>query len=123
MLIDQLAFFTRDLGSNVASNVPFVRDTQKYYMHVGAGMFKDSSLMGIFPLPPPPPTTNTTPINMTSSFYTSGSLESFDPWVVPHLDNVESYRAHVTLLAIEIVNLTISSVSIDIVQPLHPHME
>jgi hypothetical protein len=73
--IDQLAFCTPDLGSNVGSNVPFVGDTQQSYMSVGVGMFKDSSLMGTFPLPPPPPTTNISPINMISSF-TSGSLGS-----------------------------------------------
>jgi hypothetical protein len=38
------------------SNVPFFGDTQQSYMHVGAGMFKYPSLMGIFPLPPPSPT-------------------------------------------------------------------
>jgi hypothetical protein len=54
--IDQLVFCTPDLGSNVGSNVPFVGDTHKSYMHVGVGMFKYPSLMGIFPLPPPSPT-------------------------------------------------------------------
>jgi hypothetical protein len=67
----------------MGSNIPFVGDSQSAYMSVGVGMFKDSSLMGTFTLPPPPPSSNVAPINMISSF-TSGSLGSFDPWVVPH---------------------------------------
>jgi hypothetical protein len=82
-MIDQLEFCTPDLGSNAGSNVPFVGDTMQPAMNIGAGMFKDPSLMGIFPLPPPSPTATITPINMISSS-TSGSLGSFDPWVVPH---------------------------------------
>jgi hypothetical protein len=62
------------------------------YMNVGAWIFKDPSLMGIFPLPPPSPTAHIALVNMISSF-TSGSLGSIDPWVVPHLEGVESYGA------------------------------
>jgi hypothetical protein len=53
--IDQLMFCTPYLGSNVRSNVPFVGDTQQSHMSMDVRMFKDPSLIGIFPLPPPPP--------------------------------------------------------------------
>ena len=66
VMIDQIMFCTLDLGSNVGSNVPFVGDTQHYYIHVGAGMFKYPSLMGILTFLPPSPTVNIDPINMVS---------------------------------------------------------
>jgi hypothetical protein len=78
------------LYPNLGSNVPFVEDTQQSYMSVGAGMFKDSSLMGTFLLPPPPLDMNIAPINMISSS-TSGSLWYINPWVVPHPEDVKSY--------------------------------
>jgi hypothetical protein len=53
--IDQIMFYTLDLGSIVGSSIPFINDAQKSYMSIGVGMFKYSSLMGTFPLPPPPP--------------------------------------------------------------------
>jgi hypothetical protein len=71
--IDQLAYCTPDLRTNAGSNVPFVSDSKSVYMSVGVGMFKDSSLMGTFTLPPPLPSPNVAPINMISSI-TSGSL-------------------------------------------------
>jgi hypothetical protein len=90
MMIYQLEFYTPDLGSNVRSNVPFVDDTMQYALNIGAKMFKYPSIMGIFPLPPPYPTAIITPINMIYSF-TSGSLGSVDPWVVPCYEDVESF--------------------------------
>jgi hypothetical protein len=120
--IDQLVFCTPDLGSNAGSNVPFVGDTTQYFVNIGVGMFKDTSLMGIFPLPPPSPTAHIAPINMISSF-TSGSLGSFDPWVVPHPEDVDSYGASMPLTMVKIVDPTIPSTSIDTGQQLHPHME
>jgi hypothetical protein len=92
-----------NIGSNVGSNVSFVGDTKQSYMRINSGMFKYPSLMGIFPLPPPFPTDNVDPINMISLF-TSGSFESFDPWVVPRLEDVESYGASMPLIAIDIVD-------------------
>jgi hypothetical protein len=79
-------------------------------------------LMGIFPLPPPSPTTNITPINMISSF-TSGSLGSFDPWVVPHPEDVESYGASMPLTMVDIVDPKSHQHPLDTGQQLHPHME
>jgi hypothetical protein len=121
-MIDQLALCTPDLGSNAGSNVPFVGDTQQCYINVGAGMFKYPSLMGIFLLLPPSPTANITPIKMILLF-TSGSLDSFDPWVVPRSKDVDSYGASILLTVVDIVDPSIPSVSLDIGQQLHPHME
>jgi hypothetical protein len=90
--INQLVFCIQDLGSNARSNTPFVGDTQQSYMHVGVGMFKDPSLIGIFPLPPPSLIANIDPINKISSF-TDGSLGSFDPWVV-HCPNNLIHMEH-----------------------------
>jgi hypothetical protein len=91
-------------------------------MNVIVGIFKDTSLMGIFLLPPMSPTANIATINMISSF-TSRSIISVDPWVVPHSKDVESSRASMSLTAFEIVNPTIPSTSIDTSQQLHHHME
>jgi len=91
-------------------------------MNINAGMFKYPSLMGIFLIPPPSSTTKVAHINMISSF-TSGSLISFSPWMVPCLKDVESYGTSLPLNVIDIVNRTIPSTSIDTGQNLHPHME
>jgi hypothetical protein len=77
--IDQLVLYTPYLGSNVGSNVPFVSDTTQYVFNISAGMFKNTLIMGIFPLPPLSPTTHIDPINMIFSFK-SGSLRYFYPW-------------------------------------------
>jgi hypothetical protein len=114
--IDQLAFFTPFLGSNVGSNVPFFGGTQQCSLSVGVGMFKYTSLMGIFPLPPPPPIVNIVPINMISSF-SSGSLGFVYHWVVPHFEIVESYGAPMLLIAIEIGHLKIPSTFVDTGDP------
>jgi hypothetical protein len=119
VMIDQLVFCTPDLGSNAGSNVPFVCDTQQSSLSVVVGMFKDPSLMGIFF---PRLAVNIAPINMISSF-TSGSLGSVDPWVVPHLKDVESSEASMPLIKVKIVDLEIPSSFVDIGQQLHPHIE
>lgn len=117
VMVDQLVFCTPDLGSNAGSNVPFVCDTQQSSLSVVVGMFKDPSLMRIFSL-----AVNIAPINMISSF-TSGSLGSVDPWVVPHLKDVESSEASMPLITVKIVDLAIPSSFVDIGQQLHPHIE
>jgi hypothetical protein len=70
-------------------------------MHVGTEMFKHHLLMGIFPLPPPSPTATITHIKMISSF-TKGYLGYFDPWVVPHSEDVDSYGASMPLTLLDI---------------------
>jgi hypothetical protein len=66
--------------------------------------------MGIFPLHPPSPTTNVSPINMILSF-NSGSLGSFDPLVVPQLEDVDKYGASLPLPLVEISYQEIQSTS------------
>jgi hypothetical protein len=81
-------------------------------MSAGVGIFKYTSLMGIFPLPPPP-TMNISPFNIIYSFI-NGSLKSYNPWMVPHPEDVESYRASMPLSVVDIVDPMISSTSANI---------
>ena len=50
--------------------------------------------MGIFPSSPPNPPL-TVPINMISAH------TSYDPWIIPNLDNINSYRTTIPLSPIE----------------------
>jgi hypothetical protein len=81
--VDQLAFFNADTH---VGNVPFIAKTPPGYENVGVGLLKDSSLMGIFPIPPPPdlPCPFIASINMISTV-PHELLVSVDPWVVPNL--------------------------------------
>jgi len=101
MTIDQLAYYKTKIRTNAGYNVPFVGDSKSAYKSLGARMFKKSSLMGTFTLPPPPFSTNVAPINIIY-FNTSGSCGYFDPWVVPHPQKLESYGAHMPLRVIDI---------------------
>jgi hypothetical protein len=120
-MIDHIMFIP-DLGSNTGSNVPFGNDTTQSYKNVGAGIFKHPSVMGIFTRPPPSPTTHIAHINMLPSF-TSGSLGSFDPWVIPRPKDFDSYGASMSSTTFDIIDLTIPSTFIDSGQQLHPHMD
>jgi len=73
--IDQLSFF----ASSSEGNVPFVEHTSKSCESVGARLFKDPALMGVFSLPLP----NLAPINMIS-------MRS-NPWVLPPANQIESW--------------------------------
>jgi hypothetical protein len=77
--------------------------------------------MGIFPLLALD-TTYVAPINMILSF-TSGSLRSFDPWVVPPLEDVDKYGASIPLTIVELVDMKIPSASSDTGQHFHSHMD
>ena len=74
--VDQLSFFA---SSSSDGNVLYVKHSGAPYESVGAGLFKDSVLMGIFPLPPP----HVAFVNMVS-------VKS-DPWVIPTLDLVDAW--------------------------------
>jgi len=100
MTNDQIVFHTRDFGSNV----PFLDDTVEYHMSVGDEMFKESSLMGKFSLPPLPPTTSIAHINIISSF-TNGSHGSFNPLVVIGSEDIESHGSSMALTIVTIVDL------------------
>ena len=56
--INQLDYCTPE--TNIHSNVPFVKNSKVVIQDVGVGMFKDSSLMGTFTIPPPISTPETT---------------------------------------------------------------
>jgi hypothetical protein len=63
--VDQLAFFNSDTHT---SNVHFIAKTPPGYENVDVGLFKDSSSMGAFPIPPPAiPHPSVTSINMIST--------------------------------------------------------
>lgn len=68
-------------------------------------MFKYSSLLGTFTIPPPN-TTIEAPINMISSI-TSGSHGSYDHWVVPSPTNVDYYGDEIPLTTVRITYLAI----------------
>jgi hypothetical protein len=84
-------------------------------------MFKYPFLMGIPPLPAPD-TTHISHINMIFSS-TSGSLGSFDPWVVPHPEDVDLYGVSMLCIMVDIVDPTVPLTFIDTGQQLHPHVE
>lgn len=50
--IDKLDYYIPNLRANASTNVTFFSDSPKGYASVGAGLFKDSSLLGIFSLTP-----------------------------------------------------------------------
>ena len=82
-----------------------VGDVLGGYASVGAGLFKDSSLMGTFPLPPPNATS--TPINMMCSV-TNGSLGSYNPWAVPRPLEIKFYATRIPLSSIQLDPLSSS---------------
>jgi hypothetical protein len=98
--VDQLSFFA---SSSSDGNVPYVKHTGAPYESVGAGLFKDSALMGIFPLPPP----HVASVNMIS-------VKS-DPWVIPSPDLVDTWGEVMPLSPAEINYVEIVSAS-----TLHP---
>lgn len=49
VIVDQLAFFSSYYSTR---KFPYVGNTTTPYENIGPGLFKDSSLMGIFSLPP-----------------------------------------------------------------------
>jgi hypothetical protein len=80
--VDQLDYCTPDLHNSATNNVPFLGSSLGYES-VGVGLLKDSSLVGIFPVPPP----DTPEVSMLNMILTQvqQSLESLDPLVVPSL--------------------------------------
>lgn len=84
IIVDQLDFCTSDLRTNTKSTIPLINDSSSKPEIIGAGLFKDSSLMGLFPSSPPHPSL-IVPINMISTH------TSYDPWIIPHLDKMDSY--------------------------------
>ena len=85
--------------------MPFVEHTSKPYESVGAGHFKDPAVMGVFTLPPP----NVAPINMISI--------CSDPWVLPPIDQVESWGDEMPLSPAELNYIEIVSTSAPLSEP------
>ena len=46
--IDQLNFYTMDVTTSTANNIPMLGQSPPPYQSIGVGMLKDSSLMGSF---------------------------------------------------------------------------
>ena len=93
-IVDQLDFCTSDLRTNTESTIPLIGDSSSKPEIIGAGLFKDSSLMRIFPSSPSDPPL-TVPINMISTH------TSFDPLIIPHPNKVDSYGTVMPLSPIE----------------------
>jgi len=97
--VDHLCFFA---SSSSDGNVPFVEHISIPYESVGAGIFKDPTLIGVFSLPPP----NFTFVNMISI--------NTDPWVIPPINQVDSWGdimplSPTDLNYVEIISASISS--------------
>lgn len=84
--VDQLSFFS---SSSTNRNVPYVGNTVIPYESVGAGLFKDSTLMGTFTLPP----LNVHSVNMISV--------SMDPWIIPIADQIDLFGDAMPLSPLE----------------------
>lgn len=86
--IDQLNFCIPDFHSS--TNVPFISESSLVIKAVGAYLYKDPCLMGIFPMHAPN-TLNLTPINMISS------TQSEYPWIILDLLEVDSFGGSMPL--------------------------
>ena len=73
--VDQLAFHHPELTSTT-STIPLVGNSLDNLESVGVGLFKDSSLLGLFPFPPPDQQDNA---NVSPIFTVSNSLETTSP--------------------------------------------
>ena len=65
--IDQLDYFSPDITPSTTNTVPMLGQEPPPYHSVGVGLFKYSSLMGVFPSIMAPPSTETSMVNMISS--------------------------------------------------------
>jgi hypothetical protein len=82
--INQLDYCSPNVRFDAAAHVPLVHSHAVPEL-IGAGLFKDPCLMGVFPLPVPD--TFVAPINMISSVGTFMG----DTWILPHPIEVEKY--------------------------------
>jgi hypothetical protein len=103
MTIYQLDYCTLDTQINPNINVTFVGESMPEYESIDVGLYLN--LMGTFPLPAPD-TTQIALINMISSFC-GKSLGSFDPWVILHSSNIESFGDAMPLSPTELSYSTI----------------
>jgi hypothetical protein len=94
-----LPFF---ISNSCTSNFPFIEKTPPNYDNVDVGILKDSSLMGTFPIRPPDvPPPLVTSINMIST--SVGEIpKSYDPWIVPSLEECLFYGDQILLSSFEL---------------------
>jgi hypothetical protein len=106
VMVDHLAFFSFDSRT---SNVPLIEKTPLGYENFSEGILKDSSLMGTFPSPPPdvpPPFVSFINMILTSV----GEIpESYDPWIVPSLEECLRYGDQMPLSPVELSYQSIQS--------------
>jgi hypothetical protein len=96
--VDQLALFHSDARTG---NVPFIAKPPRGYENVGVGLLKDSSLMGTFPIPPlDVPHLFFASINMISTSVHE-TPTSYDPWMVPNLNDHRHYGNEIPLSLVE----------------------
>ena len=65
--IDQLDYYMTDLSTNLELTIPFIGDSKMISDGISVGIFKYSSLMGTFHIPPPVRYIASEPISTTSS--------------------------------------------------------
>ena len=103
--IDQLDYCTPNVRFDTMANVPLVSNSHQVPELIGARLFKDPCLMGVFP--PPVPDTFVTSINMISSV----GAHMGDPWVLPNPTKVETFGDTMSLSPAELSYSTIQSKS------------
>lgn len=104
MTINQLDYCILDLRANASTNVPSVRDSPGRHASVNVGLFKGSTLLGTFPLPPPA-TTHVDLVNMIS--FVGQLPTSYDSGVILDPLQIESYGATMLLSPDELLYATI----------------
>jgi hypothetical protein len=111
--IDQLDYYSPNVRFDATANIPLVNSHAAPEL-IGAGLFKDPYLMGVFP--PPVPDAFVTPINMISSVGTFVS----DPWILPSPAEAEQYGDTMLLSPAE---KTYSAIQSESVSPISPPPE
>lgn len=66
-MLDQLDFCTTNIPHDSVHTIPSVDNSHTSVESIGVGMFKDSSLLGTFPIPPPIGYISSTPLDSVSS--------------------------------------------------------
>jgi hypothetical protein len=106
--VDQLSSLSSD---SCTSNVPFIAKTSPSYENFGVGLLKDSLLMGTFPISPPNvPCPFFSSINMIST-NVGETPESYEPWIVPSLEECLRYGDQMPLSLMELAYQYIQSIS------------
>ena len=108
VLIDWLYYCTPNVRFDTTANVPLVSNSHPVSELIGAVLFKDPCLMGVFP--PPVPDAFVAPINMISSVGTFMG----DPWILPNPTKVETYGDTMSLSPAEKIYFAIQSMTLSL---------